>query len=89
MQGYRVKPLGVLVSGSPRSYSDVFCALAYCMASVSGQQGVVDYRLGAGGAMGAANMVKTLSAECVANIKAELVKWIRVTRQAKITRIWG
>ena len=59
-QGYPVKPMRVVIGGSPGSNADIFFRItAGRMGSLLGQQLVVDYRPGAGGAIGAGYTVKT------------------------------
>lgn len=54
-QSYPVKPIRVVIGGSPGSNADIyFRIVAARMGAVLGQQLVVDYRPGAGGAIGAA-----------------------------------
>lgn len=54
-QSYPVKPIRVVIGGSPGSNADIFFRLvAPRMGATLGQQLVVDYRPGAGGAIGAA-----------------------------------
>ncbi len=57
---YPAKPIRVVIGGSPGSKADIFFRLVQPrMAAVLGQPLVVDYRPGAGGALGAGITVKS------------------------------
>jgi tripartite-type tricarboxylate transporter receptor subunit TctC len=59
-QTYPVKPLRVVIGGSPGSNADIFFRMVQPrMGSALGQQLVADYRPGAGGALGAGITVKS------------------------------
>jgi tripartite-type tricarboxylate transporter receptor subunit TctC len=59
-QQYPVKPIRVIIGGSPGSNADIFFRIvATRMGVVLGQPMVADYRPGAGGAIGAAFTVKS------------------------------
>lgn len=59
-QSYPVKPVRVVIGGSPGSNADIFFRIvAARMGAALGQQLVVDYRPGAGGALGAGITVKS------------------------------
>jgi tripartite-type tricarboxylate transporter receptor subunit TctC len=61
-QAYPVKPIRVVIGGSPGSNADIFFRIVQArMGSVLGQQLVVDYRPGAGGAIGANLTVKSVA----------------------------
>ena len=59
-QSYPAKPIRVVIGGSPGSNADIFFRLVQPrMGAALGQQLVVDYRPGAGGALGAGITVKS------------------------------
>ena len=59
-QTYLGKPIRLVIGGSPGSNSDIFFRIVQSrMATALGQQLVVDYRPGAGGALGAGFTVKS------------------------------
>jgi tripartite-type tricarboxylate transporter receptor subunit TctC len=60
-QQYPVKPIRVIIGGSPGSNADIFFRIvATRMGAVLGQPMVADYRPGAGGAIGAGFTVKSV-----------------------------
>jgi tripartite-type tricarboxylate transporter receptor subunit TctC len=61
-QAYPVKPVRVVIGGSPGSNADIFFRIVQArMGSALGQPMVVDYRPGAGGAIGANLTVKSVA----------------------------